>query len=341
MLPPEEELFSLPFEATISAVYLSGDRPAYSWVAQVRNPISGEMEDADPPRWGAEDVNPLFEVNDRDDVPTDTVVLVTFNGYVGGEPTYRFDAGPAPAAGGSLTAKQLNSSLSTTATYAGITEAQFGNYTDDAGTRYAGGIVISNPSAGVVRAWLGAAGATLAGGVTTGPQHFAGLKEFDDGLVSRDVVYMRDAGSAVEFRTADAATESVSYAAASASGAPLAEVIASDDALGYNAMLSVGYNTATASRGSFDFSNTTPAGNDYPTLKLTAAGFGTLTGGDVASGLGQRFQSGLFISGRPAARTPPASSTSTGTFGDLACDNSWLYVCTGTNTWRRVALTTF
>jgi hypothetical protein len=158
----------------------------------------------------------------------------------------------------SLTAKQINSSLSTTATYAGITETQFGNYTDDAGTRYAGGIVISNPSAGVFRAWLGAAGATLAGGVTTAAQTFAGLKEFDDGLVSRDVVYMRDAGSAVEFRTADAATESVSYAAASAAGAPLAEVIASDDALGYNAMLSVGYNTATASRGSFDFSNTTP-----------------------------------------------------------------------------------
>jgi hypothetical protein len=198
MLPPEEELFSLPFEATISAVYLSGDRPAYSWVAQRRHPITGEMEDADPPRWGEEGYNPLFEINDRDDVAVDTVVLATFAGYVGGEPTYRFDAGPAPAAAAGLTARQLNSSLSTTATYAGITEAQVGNYTDDAGTRYAGGIVISNPSAGVVRAWLGAAGATLAGGVTTGAQTFAGLKEFDDGLVSRDVVYMRDAGSAVE-----------------------------------------------------------------------------------------------------------------------------------------------
>ena len=40
-------------------------------------------------------------------------------------------------------------------------------------------------------------------------------------------------------------------------------------------------------------------------------------------------------------RTPPATSTSTGTQGELAQDASYLYVCTATDTWKRIALTTF
>jgi hypothetical protein len=39
----------------------------------------------------------------------------------------------------------------------------------------------------------------------------------------------------------------------------------------------------------------------------------------------------------------PAASTSTGQVGQIAVDNtgSWLYVCTATNVWKRVLLTTF
>jgi hypothetical protein len=41
--------------------------------------------------------------------------------------------------------------------------------------------------------------------------------------------------------------------------------------------------------------------------------------------------------------TVPATSTSTGVIGQIAVDNTnnWLYVCTATNVWKRVALTTF
>jgi hypothetical protein len=37
----------------------------------------------------------------------------------------------------------------------------------------------------------------------------------------------------------------------------------------------------------------------------------------------------------------PATSTSSGTTGEIAANNTHLYVCTATNTWRRVALSTF
>jgi hypothetical protein len=33
----------------------------------------------------------------------------------------------------------------------------------------------------------------------------------------------------------------------------------------------------------------------------------------------------------------PATPTSSGTTGQVAKDNTYLYVCTGTNTWKRVA----
>ena len=35
---------------------------------------------------------------------------------------------------------------------------------------------------------------------------------------------------------------------------------------------------------------------------------------------------------------PPGQANSTGTLGQLAFDNNWLYICVGTNTWRRAAL---
>ena len=39
--------------------------------------------------------------------------------------------------------------------------------------------------------------------------------------------------------------------------------------------------------------------------------------------------------------TPPSSSSSTGTPGQLAFDTNYLYVCVAVNTWRRVAVGTF
>jgi hypothetical protein len=37
----------------------------------------------------------------------------------------------------------------------------------------------------------------------------------------------------------------------------------------------------------------------------------------------------------------PATSTSAGTAGQVAASSTFLYLCVATNTWRRVALSTF
>ena len=36
---------------------------------------------------------------------------------------------------------------------------------------------------------------------------------------------------------------------------------------------------------------------------------------------------------------PPGSSGATGTTGEMALDSDWLYVCVGTDTWKRTELT--
>ena len=44
---------------------------------------------------------------------------------------------------------------------------------------------------------------------------------------------------------------------------------------------------------------------------------------------------------RLASATVPATATSTGTTGQIAYDNDYVYICTATNTWRRAALSTW
>jgi hypothetical protein len=41
------------------------------------------------------------------------------------------------------------------------------------------------------------------------------------------------------------------------------------------------------------------------------------------------------------APSVPASATATGTAGDIAWDADYIYVCTATNTWKRVAISTW
>ena len=38
------------------------------------------------------------------------------------------------------------------------------------------------------------------------------------------------------------------------------------------------------------------------------------------------------------AETTPSSSSSSGMVGEMASDSNYVYVCTGTNTWKRIAL---
>ena len=42
-----------------------------------------------------------------------------------------------------------------------------------------------------------------------------------------------------------------------------------------------------------------------------------------------------------APLTTPSSSSATGVAGTIEWDANFIYVCTATNTWKRVALTTF
>ncbi len=42
-----------------------------------------------------------------------------------------------------------------------------------------------------------------------------------------------------------------------------------------------------------------------------------------------------------ALNTAPATSSSTGTVGQIRIDANHIYVCTATNTWKRVAIATF
>jgi hypothetical protein len=42
-----------------------------------------------------------------------------------------------------------------------------------------------------------------------------------------------------------------------------------------------------------------------------------------------------------AMATPPANATAAGTIGDILFTTTHIYVCTATNTWKRVAIATF
>jgi hypothetical protein len=43
----------------------------------------------------------------------------------------------------------------------------------------------------------------------------------------------------------------------------------------------------------------------------------------------------------PASATVPATATAAGVAGAIAYDSGFLYVCTATNTWMRVAIATW
>lgn len=84
-----------------------------------------------------------------------------------------------------------------------------------------------------------------------------------------------------------------------------------------------------------------------PNSNLVAIYMGTagLNSGDLIPAWTQVFQangSGLVIApGIASTSTAPATASSTGTKGEIRSDTSYLYVCTATNTWKRVAISTF
>lgn len=69
---------------------------------------------------------------------------------------------------------------------------------------------------------------------------------------------------------------------------------------------------------------------------------------EVSGTLAERFRIGASgtptVSGgrfRIATSSAPSSSTATGTVGEIAWDSSYIYVCTATDTWKRVAIATW
>lgn len=72
---------------------------------------------------------------------------------------------------------------------------------------------------------------------------------------------------------------------------------------------------------------------EWMTLRSNNLGIGT-NNPTLSSGVGLHISGSTMRLG--TARTP-ASSTATGNTGEICWDSSYLYVCTATNTWRRIA----
>jgi hypothetical protein len=90
------------------------------------------------------------------------------------------------------------------------------------------------------------------------------------------------------------------------------------------------------------YANTGPLGQSQPTTPGNY--FATI---DVISGGGtvRNYLQGTVRThaqmGVPNLVSAPATASSTGTAGQVAYDASYFYVCTGTNTWKRVAISTW
>ena len=86
--------------------------------------------------------------------------------------------------------------------------------------------------------------------------------------------------------------------------------------------------------------NTLTAAADYRAIETSNnSGFAIRAAGTAASSFGGSVTvTGSFII---ASTSVPATATSTGTAGTIVWDSSFIYVCTATNTWKRVAIATW
>ena len=86
------------------------------------------------------------------------------------------------------------------------------------------------------------------------------------------------------------------------------------------------------------FGGTGPTG---PTGVTGSTGFGVPAGGSAGQFLVKASNSDYDTSWTASlvSNVPPGSSGATGSTGQLSLDTDWLYVCVGTNTWKRTLLT--
>lgn len=72
--------------------------------------------------------------------------------------------------------------------------------------------------------------------------------------------------------------------------------------------------------------------------------FKTMAGGATASERARVDENGLTVTGKfylSALNTAPSSASDTGTTGEIRIDANHIYICTATNTWKRVAIATW
>jgi hypothetical protein len=81
---------------------------------------------------------------------------------------------------------------------------------------------------------------------------------------------------------------------------------------------------------------TARTGNLLEARSNNAAVFSVDAGGGVTT-----TARGAFGSLRVTSPSVPATATSAGTAGDIAWDSSYIYICTASNTWKRVAIATW
>ena len=89
------------------------------------------------------------------------------------------------------------------------------------------------------------------------------------------------------------------------------------------------------------FGGTGPTGSTGLTGVTGATGSGVPTGGSAGQFLVKASNSDYDTAWTSslASDIPPGSSGATGATGQLSLDTDWLYVCIGTNTWKRTLLT--
>jgi len=98
---------------------------------------------------------------------------------------------------------------------------------------------------------------------------------------------------------------------------------------------------AIAGANGLTYTNTGPLSAPEPPLGTYFAVIETQDGGDVATNsLAGKIKTHAQM-GVPNLVTAPASASATGTAGQVAYDTSYFYVCTATNTWKRVAIATW
>jgi hypothetical protein len=86
------------------------------------------------------------------------------------------------------------------------------------------------------------------------------------------------------------------------------------------------------------FGGTGPTG---PTGVTGSTGFGVPTGGSSGQFLVKSSDADYDTAWTASliSDVPPGSSGATGSTGEMALDTDWLYVCVGTDTWKRTLLT--